>query len=137
MHHDAGVNQKAVDLQDRIARFAGAVERLCAPLTAAGTAQPTIRKLTAAAAALQTGYRETCASSSPEEFVERISAVARHAKKAVACLVLLVELRHLPIEAARETILEARALEAIVAATRNTAKRRARGPVNGTIARRA
>jgi hypothetical protein len=44
-----------------------------------------------------------------------------------ASLVTLVQLNHLDIAIARETILEARALEAIFTASRNTAKRRQRG----------
>jgi len=74
---------------------------------------------------MQTGYRDTCSSSSPEQFISGISAVTRHTKKAKASLVLLVELDHLSIGAARELILEARGLEAIFVASRNTAKRRA------------
>ena len=76
---------------------------------------------------MHAGYREACASSSPEQFIERIAFVTRKAKRVKASLVLLVQLDHLKIDDARENILEARALEEIFTASRNTARKRARG----------
>jgi hypothetical protein len=114
------------EIQERATRFEAAVARLCEQVPATVSAQKTVRKLTAATKAMRIGYKDTCCSSAPEQFIDRISAVARDAKRARTCLVLLVELNHLSIEAAREPVLEARGLEAIFVASRNTAKRRAR-----------
>jgi len=41
--------------------------------------------------------RHACASRSPEGFVDRITAVARHAKRTKATLMLLTQLDYLPI----------------------------------------
>jgi hypothetical protein len=77
-----------------------------------------------AATAVVIGYRAACVSKSPEQFIENISAVARQAKRARRMLLGLVQDNHLSIDTARELILEAKGLEAIFAASRDTAKRR-------------
>lgn len=119
------MQSRSWEIQERAARFGKNVARLCEQVTVTPSSQRIVRNLTTASAAMQTGYRDTCASSSPERFILRISAAARHAKRATACLVLLLELNHVSIEEAREVILEARGLQAIFTASRNTAKRRA------------
>jgi hypothetical protein len=121
------MHSQARELQERASRFVADTERLLNKIPDATTAQKLARTIKASSAAMHTGYRDACASSSPEQFVARISAVARNAKKAKAALVMLVQVNHLDIDIARETILEARALEAIFSASRNTAKRRRRG----------
>jgi hypothetical protein len=55
-----------------------------------------------------------------------MSAVARNARRARTLLQDMVRANHITIEAARELILEARGLEAIFVASRNTARRRKR-----------
>jgi four helix bundle protein len=121
------MHSRAIELQQRAARFVADVERLLKQIPDAMTARKLATTITTATTAMQTGYREACASSSPEEFIKRIALVTRKAKRVKASLVLLVELDHLNIDGARETILEARALEAIFTASRNTARRRQRG----------
>lgn len=121
------MHQKTWELQERTRRFAASVERLSATVEPNGNAQRVLRTLVATSTAVDQGYRGTCASSSPEEFIRGISGVARSAKKAKAALVLLVQLEHVSIHASHELILEARGLEAIFRASRNTAKKRARG----------
>jgi hypothetical protein len=86
-----------------------------------------MRTLIAVSTAIESGYRDTCASSSPEKFIAGIAAVARNAKKAKTALVLLVQLNLMAIEVVRDLILEARGLEAIFMASKKTAKKRARG----------
>ena len=77
------------------------------------------------------GYKDVCASSSPEKFISGISAVAIQAKRTRASLQLLLQLNHVTIEAARDLLFEARGLEAIFVASRNTAKRRHRARLGG------
>ncbi|SRR6266540_5290192 len=118
---------KAWALQRRTECFAVLVEALAVPIADNPGAQTIVRRLLTTTRAVVIGYKDVSASSSPEKFIAGISAVASNAKKARAALILLVELGHLSIEMARESILEARGLEAIFVASRNTAKKRARG----------
>ena len=120
------MQSRSWELQERATRFSTSVVRLCEQLTPAASSKRIVRNLINASSAMRIGYRDACSSSSPEQFLSRISAVARHAKRARTCLVLLVELNHISIDAAREVILDGRGLEAIFTASRNTAKRRAR-----------
>jgi hypothetical protein len=121
------VHSQALELEGRAGRFAADTERLLNKIPDAATAHKLSQAIKTSSVAMHAGYRDACASSSPEQFISRISAVARNAKKTKAGLVLLVQLNHLDIDIARATILEARALEAIFTASRNTAKRRQRG----------
>ena len=82
------------------------------------------RRVSAASTAVDIGYRAACVSQSPEQFIVHVSAVARNARRARTLLQDMVRANHITIEAARELILEARGLEAIVVASRNTARRR-------------
>ena len=101
------MQSRSWEIQERAARFGKNVARLCEQVTVTPSSQRIVRNLTTASAAMQTGYRDTCASSSPERFILGISAVARHAKRATACLVLLLELNHVSIEEARRNLREA------------------------------
>jgi hypothetical protein len=121
------MHQKAWELPERTHRFAAAGARLSGEVTDGVRVHKVMRTLIAASTAMEAGYRDTCASSSPEKFIAGISIVARHAKRAKAALVLLVQLNLISIEVVRDLILEARGLEAIFLASRNTAKKRARG----------
>jgi hypothetical protein len=82
------------------------------------------RRVSIAATTVDDAYRSAIVSKSPQQFIERIGTVARHAKRARILLLRMVEANYLTIEAARELILQARGLEAIFVASRNTAKRR-------------
>jgi hypothetical protein len=124
---DRCMQSHACELVERAGRFKDAVGDLANHVTDTPSARKIVKSLTATSSAIPSGYKDACASSSPEQFISRISAVARSAKKAKAALVLLVQLDHISIQDAREAILEARALEAIFVASRNTAKKRARG----------
>ena len=83
-----------------------------------------VTKMIKACGEMDRGYRHACASSSPAEFTSRISKVASQAKRTKATLMLLAQLDYVPIESVRELIFEARGLENIFKAARNTAKRR-------------
>ena len=114
-----------IELQQRLRGVENGVEAL--PAIGGGKRGEQIRRaLLAAARQSCNGYRDVCVSSSPDEFIERISFVARKAKRTVALLVLLVQLDYIRIEQVRELIIEARALERILTAAKNTSRRRQR-----------
>lgn len=114
-----------LELQERLQRTVVAVESI--PAVGGGKRGDQIRRalLTAAKQACD-GYRDVCISATPGQFIERISFVARKAKRTTATLVLLVELDYVDIAQVRELINEVRALERILTTARNTAKRRRR-----------
>jgi four helix bundle protein len=120
------MHPKAWELQARTDRFAAAAIELCERLPADASAQRIARKLTASAKAMATGYKDVCASRTPERFIDGMSAVASQAKQAKRNLQLLLQLNHVTIESCRELLFEARGLENIFVASRNTAKKRRR-----------
>jgi hypothetical protein len=124
------------ELQERTRRFAAGVVTLYEELPADGSAQRTGKKLLAASRAVVAGYKDVCASPTPETFISGISVVARQAKQARACVQMLLQLNHVTIEACRDLLLEARALEAIFRASRNTAKQRQQVRLSGKAAGR-
>jgi hypothetical protein len=119
------MHAQTVELQQRTRRFSAAVAQLAERAANTASSKRLVRTLIAASQAVERGYRDSCASASPEQFISAISVVARNAKRAKSALVLLVQLDHLSIKDARDLIFEARGLEAIFIASRNTAKRRA------------
>jgi hypothetical protein len=121
------VHQKTWELQERTRRFAAAVTRLALQVPDSVRGPRIMRAIVTASKAIESGYRDTCASSSPERFIAGVSTVARNAKKAKTSLVLPVQLDLIAIEAVRELILEARGLEAIFLASKRTAEKRAGG----------
>jgi hypothetical protein len=117
------VHSNVLVLEQRTDRFVNGLTDLLKRVDESPNTTRITKPLRQHAGEMKSGYRDACASSSPEQFIERISFVARKAKRVKASLVLLVQLDHLGIDVARETILEARALEAIFTTSRNTAKR--------------
>ena len=118
------MQQRTWELHERTRRFAAAADALCDRLPADASAQRTAEKLRAAAKAVVAGYKEVCASPSPEKFIAGISLVASQARRARASVQMLLQLNHVTIEAARDVLLEARALEAIFRRSRDTARKR-------------
>ena len=118
------MHEKTVDLLHRTRSFAVSVNSLCDRLPTEASAQRIGRKLRASVKAIAVGYKDVCVSRSPEEFMARISVVARESKRARAHVQMLLQLNHMTIEATRDVLLEARALEAIFRKSRDTAKRR-------------
>src|SRR4051794_27096187 len=102
------MQQKTWELQDRTRRFAAAGDMLCYRPSADPGAQRIRRKLRAAATAMVAGYKDVCASGSPQKFIAGIAAVARQARRARASLQMLLQLNHVTIEASRDALLEAR-----------------------------
>ena len=112
-----------VELQQRIKGFVTALESL--PAVGGAERGERIRQvLLKAANQTRVGYRDACASGSPDEFIRRISFVVTTAKRAKAALVLLVHLDYVVMERVRDVIIEARAIENILTASRNSGKRR-------------
>jgi len=120
------MQQRTWELHERTRRFAAAADALCDRLPADASAQRTAKKLRAAAKAVVVGYKDVCASPSPEKFIAGISIVASQARRARASVQMLLQLNHVTIEAARDLLLEARALEAIFRRSRETAKKHRR-----------
>jgi len=120
------MQQRTWELHERTRRFAAAADALCDRLPADASAQRTAKKLRAAANAVVVGYKDVCASPSPEKFIAGISIVASQAKRARASVQMLLQLNHVTIEAARDVLHEARALEAIFRRSRETAKKHRR-----------
>ena len=124
MHRACGMPTQAIELEDRAAKLADAIKGLTT------TADPSKRGRQLLADAVKhseqvaPGYRHACASSSPDQFASRISEVAVHARRTKALLMLLVQLGYVPVADIRELIMEARGLENILVASRNTARRR-------------
>ena len=113
----------ALELQARTARLLASLERLVAIVGGAQRGRKLALTMIRSCKDMDVGYRHACASRSSEEFVDRISAVARHAKRTRATLMLVTQLDYLPIAETRELIFEARGLENVFVASRNTAKK--------------
>jgi hypothetical protein len=114
----------ALELQTRAASLLGALEAILPCVGGEQRGRKLALTMISACKEMDAGYRDACESSSPKEFISRISHVARNARKAKATLMLLAQLDYLPIASVRELILDARGPENIFTASRNTAKRR-------------
>lgn len=130
------MQQRTWELQERTRHFAAGAATLCERLPADPSAQRTGKKLLVASKAVVVGYKDVCASSTPEKFISGISEVAKQAKRARADVQMLLQLNHVTIEACRDLLLEARALEAIFRASRNTAKKRQKARLAGAMSSR-
>src|SRR3954469_13695501 len=114
----------AFELHARTAMLLCALERVAASVSGGDRGNKLAHTLLTSCRDMDAGYRHACASSTPDEFVGRISHVARHAKRTKATLMLLTQLEYLPLAETRELIVEARGLANIFVDSRNTAKRR-------------
>jgi len=114
----------AFDLHARTAMLLCALERAAASVSGGDRGEKLAQTMLKSCTEMDSAYRHACASSTPDEFVARISHVARHAKRTKATLMLLTQLDYLPLVETRELIFEARGLANIFVDSRNTAKRR-------------
>jgi hypothetical protein len=114
----------ALDTADRLGRLVGAVETLGAAVSDSARAavlfQGTLERMRVAADA----YTSAASGGSPRHFIEQVSIAVRKLRRAISGLVLLVQLDYLPIEQARDPIIEARDLERLLTRTRDAARRR-------------
>ena len=131
----ADMHQRTWELQERTRGFVKSVERVSASVPNEASAVRLARKLVVAATAVDRGYRDVCASRSPDEFIRGMSAVARQAKVAIASLQMLLQLDHVTIEAIRDLMFEARGLRAIFVTSCKTARKRHRLRSRGLIVR--
>jgi len=117
---------QAIDLERRGLNLTAAINGLSLAADSPVRAHQLLKDASKHSQQVVSRYRHACASSSPDEFVKRISSVATAAKRTKASLMLLVQLGFVPMPEIRELILEARGLENVFVASRNTAKRRQR-----------
>jgi four helix bundle protein len=120
----AGMNPKALELQERTRRFAAAVIKFCEGLPRAQAVQVITEQLLDSSSSTDSNYRATCRARSPDEFIAKIGVAAEEADESKGWLELLVQSNYATIEDARELIKESDELTAIFVASRKTAKRR-------------
>ena len=114
----------ALDTANRLVRLVGAVETLGEAVSDSARASVLFHNILEHARAGAEAYTSACAGGSPRLFIEQIGIAVRKLRRAISGLVLLVQLDYLPIEHARDPIIEARELERLLTRTRNAAKRR-------------
>jgi hypothetical protein len=118
------MNDKARLLLARIRRFHAELQALCAGIAPSPAAKRMVRRLTSASTSVDISYGAASAVTWADDFLPHIAAAARHAKCARQRLQDLVQMKYVSLEAARDLIHEARGLENILRASRNTARRR-------------
>jgi hypothetical protein len=122
--HARTLMSSPLQLQHRIRRF---VVSLQSQSSRGAARERRIREaLVKSARETGVGYRDACASATPEDFIRRISLVVRTAKKSKAALLSLLDLEYMHIADCRDLMFEARAIENILTAARDAAKRRQR-----------
>jgi hypothetical protein len=114
----------ACELLARTRRFSARVQTICAIIAPCPEANRIVPRLLKGACELASCYAVASRSRSRDEFIERISVVANHARRASRLLRLLLDSGHLRIEQARDVMWEARALVALFEASVRTAKRK-------------
>jgi four helix bundle protein len=120
----AGVNPKALQLQQRTHAFAANVIKFSETLPKDAVCQEIVEQLTDAAGATDSNYRATCRARSSAEFIAKVGVAAEEADESKGWLELLVSSGFTKEESARALIQEADELTAIFVASRKTAERR-------------
>ena len=110
------------------------LQALCAGTALSPSAKRVVCRLTSASTGLDVSYTAAWAVTWADDFLPHISAAARHAKRARQLLQDLAHMNYVRPETARELIHEARGLEAILVASRNTARRRRDARQRGALA---
>jgi hypothetical protein len=118
------MDERTVVLSARISRFRAILQGLLGGFAPTASSKKMPRRLTTAATGVDSAYKAATIASSAEHFLAHISAAARHAKRIRHLLQDSVQLGYVAIELAREPILEARGIEAILAKANRTAHRR-------------
>ena len=116
----------AVENTDRLQRLAADIEKLRLEVSETPRAQQLFRSVLQQCLDAAAADRAAAGGAAPADFVAQLSIAVRRIRRAISSLVLLVQLDYLPIENAREPIIEARELEQLLTKTRNKAKRRHR-----------
>ena len=118
------MDQRTVDLIARMVRFGEQVNALAVHVTAAPLSGRLMRRLRTAAHGAESSYQAACVAGWGEQFLRHIAAAARHAKRARQILQDLTQAHHVSIEVSRDLILEARGIENILTASKNTLQRK-------------
>jgi hypothetical protein len=121
------MDPRTIELMARIDRLGERAQALGAIADGSPPARRLQRRLSTATTGVDTSYRAACTAGSRDVFIVHISAAARHAKRARQILQDLTHRGYARIETTRDLILEARGIEAILTASRRTAKRRRQG----------
>ncbi len=114
----------ALDTASRLVRLVGAVETLGTSVSDSARAGVLFHEILEHTRVAAEAYGSACAGGSPRHFIEQIAIAVRKLRRTISGLVLLVQLDYLPIEQAREPIIEARGLERLLTKTRDAARRR-------------
>jgi len=118
------MNERSAALVARIASLHEEAQAVAATFDTTASSKRLLRRLTTATTGVATSYGQACSAGGRDSFIVHVSAAARHAKRAKQILQELTQLNCAGIDTTRELILEARGIEAILSASKNTAKRR-------------
>ena len=114
----------AVETTDRLVRLADDIEKLRGATADNPRARQLFRGVLRHSVDGLAAYETSAATGKPADFVDQLSITVRKLRRAINGLVLLVQLAYLPIDDAREPIIEARALEHLARKALNGARRR-------------
>lgn len=118
------MDQRTVELIARMQRFIEQTNVLATHVADAPLSKRLVRRLRAAAHGAESSYQAACVAGWGEQFLRHLAAAARHAKRARQILQDLTHSHHLTIEVSRELIFEARGIENILTASKNTLQRK-------------
>lgn len=111
---------------DRLQQLSVVIEKLRLAISDTPRAQQLFRSVLQQSLDAAAAGRTAGGAAAPADFVAQLSIAVRRIRRVISGLVLLVQLDYLPIENAREPIIEARELERLLTKTRNKAKHRHR-----------
>lgn len=120
------MNSKNDNLKDRTKRFALNVLELSEDLRTGIAGNILLRQLLRAGTSVGANYRAACRARSTADFINKVGLVEEEADETGYWLELLVESNRLPVKRAKPLLDEASELTAIMVASANTARRRAR-----------
>ena len=112
------------ELRNRTKKFASDVIQFCETLPRTPRAQEIATQLVDAAGGVGANYRATCRARSRNDFINKISITLECADEALYWLEVLIDSKMADTPAARIHRVEAEQLTKILAASRNTARRR-------------
>ena len=135
MRYGRDMDRRTLALIERIERLRLQSQSLGGALNESASGRRLQRRWSAAATEVDRSYRAASTAGSGDAFILHVSAAARQAKRARQTLQDLTQMGYASIETTRELILEARGIEAILTASRNTAKRRRAAAGGGRFAK--
>ena len=118
------MHEKTAVLIARIKRLREATNALPARTESSASTKKLLRRLRTAAVGLEKSYDAACIAGWGDSFLLHISAAARHAKRVRQILQDLMHLNYSDSAFTRELMFEARGVENILTASKNTLSRR-------------